>query len=292
MSTPPPPEPMPVADRVLAELRARVLGASLDRRAPGRTTPAPPEISTLEALSRAVTSFGDLLTGLSDDQWSRQVLRGLDIQGLVGHLIGVERDVVRALRADPGVADADHVDSTQDSALAHLGETPAETLRAWQDAAAASLAAFAAVDPNQPAALHTLRLHAGSLMMVRTFELWAHENDIRLVTDQAPSVPDDSTLVLMTDLAARGLPLGALRTGLRDAIDLRLVLTGRGGGTWEVRLGPPTGSAEAVGIVTDSVGFCRLAANRIDPTDLEIAAQGDRARVTDVLAAAAALALD
>jgi uncharacterized protein (TIGR03083 family) len=281
-----------VAGQTLAELRTRVLGASLDRRSPGRTTPAPPEISTLEALSRGAASFGDVLAGLTDDQWRLPVLRGLDVQGLVGHLVGVERDVVRALRADPEVADADHVDSTQDAAVAHHGEPPAETLRAWQDAVAASLAEFAAVDPGQPAALHTLRLQAASLMMVRTFELWAHENDIRLVTGLEPSVPDDSTLVLMTDLAARGLSLGALRTGLRDAIDLRLVLTGRGGGTWEVRLGPTTGAAERVGIVADAVSFCRLAANRLDPDDLEIDPRGDRARVADVLAAAAALALD
>ncbi|MFN8195345.1 MAG: maleylpyruvate isomerase family mycothiol-dependent enzyme [Nocardioidaceae bacterium] len=273
-------------------LRRRVLQASLGRRAPGRYSPAPPSITPLEALTRATRSFDDVLAALTEEEWLLPVLRGLDVQGLVGHLVGVEGDVQRALRGDARVADADHVGSTQPHADEHRGRPPAETLAAWRDAVAASLAAFAAADPEQGVGLHTMRLRAASLCVVRTFELWSHEGDIRLVTGRAPSLPDHSMLTLMTDLAARGLPVGAARTGLGEPIDLRLVLTGPGGGTWEVRLGPDSGASSRVGVVTDAVGFCRLAANRISPGELVLDGSGDRSHLDAVLAATAALALD
>jgi hypothetical protein len=47
-----------------------------------------------------------------------------------------------------------------------------------------------------------------------------------------------------------------------------------------------------VALVTDAVGFCRLAANRIAPADLDVSVTGDPGRAATVLAAAATLALD
>src|SRR6185312_16219809 len=59
-------------------------------------------------------------------------------------------------------------------------------------------------------------------------------------------------------------------------VDVHLVLTGPGGGTWDVAIGQGTDgqgasgqeavSHESLAIVTDAVGFCRLAANRQNPT--------------------------
>jgi len=76
--------------------------------------------------------------------------------------------------------------------------------------------------------------------VVRAFELWVHENDIRRAVGLPPSVPDAPVLRLMSDLAARLLPYAA-RTGLREPVDVHLVLTGPGGGTWDVLVGesPP-----------------------------------------------------
>lgn len=292
MSSPPRRPGPPAPSGLPAELRARVLEASLGKRPPGRATPAVPPITPWDALDRTGAALGLLLADLSDEQWRLPVLRGLDIQGLMGHLIGVEADVQRALAGDAGVADTDHVGSTQGAAEHHQGEPPASTLQAWRDALSRSLIAFAAADPESPVAMHTMRLRAASLMVARTFELWSHDNDVRRATGRPPSVPDASTLTLMTDLAARGLPIGAARTRLRDAIALRLVLTGPGGGTWTVQLGSEAEAPVEVGLVTDAVAFCRLAANRLDPGDLRVEATGEVSRVADVLAATAALALD
>jgi hypothetical protein len=137
-----------------------------------------------------------------------------------------------------------------------------------------------------------MRLTLDALLLVRTFELWTHENDIQRAVGWEPSAPDASTLRLMTDLGARLLPYAAARAGLAEPVQLRLVLTGPGGGTWDVTLGPDTPSPAAVSIVADAVGFCRLVANRIRPGDLDLHVIGDSRHVAPVLAAARTLALD
>ena len=116
-------------------LRERVLAASLRARDAGRPVPDAPEISAAEAFSRAASAFYAVLCVLDDDHWRTPVLRDLDVQGLVGHLIGVEHDVHRALAGDPDVADANHVESTQAAAVGQGAHPPARTRAEWRRAA-------------------------------------------------------------------------------------------------------------------------------------------------------------
>jgi uncharacterized protein (TIGR03083 family) len=283
------PEPMMVP----AGLRERVLEASWQARAAGRSVPEVQEISPAEAFSRAADAFYGLLCALADEDWARPVLRDLDVQGLVGHLIGVEEDVHRCLTGDPAVAEADHVSSTQAAATRQAGRSPVATRSEWRSAADRSLDLVgAAGDLEAEVAVHGMRLPLGALLVVRAFELWIHDNDIRRVASLPASVPDGPTLRLMTELAARMLPYGATLTGLREPVSLHLVLTGPGGGTWDVTVGGRAGDPAPVSIVTDTVGFCRLVANRVDAADLDLHVTGDPGRAAKVLAAAAALALD
>ena len=110
--------------------------------------------------------------------------------------------------------------------------------------------------------MHGIRLPVRALLLVRAFEPWIHENDIRQAVGWVPSVPDASTLRMMADLAARLLPGAAARAGVHEPADIHLVLTGPGGGTWDVAVGDRPPDPAAVTIVTDTIGFCRLAANR------------------------------
>src|SRR5207244_2828306 len=75
--------------------------AALDARAAGRPSPEAPPVSPLEAYRRAVASLDDLLGQLTPEDWHRQALRDMDVQGLVGHLIGVEHH----FRAGAGLED-------------------------------------------------------------------------------------------------------------------------------------------------------------------------------------------
>jgi uncharacterized protein (TIGR03083 family) len=273
-------------------LRERVLAASWRARAAGRSFPDLPEISAAEAFSRAADAFYGMLGALAGEHWGRPVLRDLDVQGLVGHLIGVETDVHRCLSGDPTVAGADHVESTQPSARRQTARSPAETRAEWRRAADQTLALVHAADLSAEVALHGMRLPLAALLIVRAFELWTHDNDIRGVAGLPTAVPDTPTLQLMTGLAAQLLPRGACRAGIPGSTRLHLVLTGPGGGTWDIAVGDHTDPDAAVGIVADAVGFCQLVANRITPAELGPHITGDTGRAAEILAATTTLALD
>jgi uncharacterized protein (TIGR03083 family) len=274
------------------ELRERVLSASVRARAAGRPHPAPVEISPVEAFRRSVDAFDDLLCSLAEADWRLAALRGLDVQGLVGHLTGVAEDMHRGLAADAAVATVGHVESTQPAALRQAGRAPAETRAGWRGAADRTADLAAAGDLAAEVAVHRLRLPLSLLLVVLAFELWVHENDIRRAAGLPPSVPDSSTLRLMTDAAAVLLPYAAAQSGLSQPVNVHLVLTGPGGGTWDIPVGGPEPGSAAVMIVTDTVGFCRLVANRTTVDLLETHVTGNPDLAAAILAAAPTLALD
>ncbi|WP_214400959.1 maleylpyruvate isomerase family mycothiol-dependent enzyme [Pseudonocardia lacus] len=277
-------------------LRERVVVAARAVRPAGRAVPEPAPITAVEAFSRAADALNGLLSALADDQWETVALRGLDAYGLVAHLTGVEDDVRAALEGDPGVADIDHVAATR----SQPARTPEGTRVAWRTAVDATLTHLAATDDlDQVVAVHRIRLPLRSLLVARAFELWAHENDIRAAIGMPRRDPDPSTLTLMTTLATRLLPFGVARLGNGQApVDLHLVLTGDGGGTWDLPLGDRGAPAPAlrdvpeVTIVAEAVDFCRLVANRLRPADLPTHLGGSVVHVPHILAGAAALALD
>jgi uncharacterized protein (TIGR03083 family) len=275
------------------ELRERVLAASVAARAAGRSTPAVPDIAPTEALARAAAAFHSVLVVLNDADWHVPVLRDLDVQALVGHLTGVEEDVHRCLTGDESVAEVDHVVATQEAAERQQRQAPAMTRSEWRAAVDRTLAQVTDMsDLDVEVALHGMHLRLDDLLVVRAFELWTHENDIRRVVGLPPSAPDAATLQLMTSLAVKMLPRGAELTGLELApLDVHLVLTGAGGGTWDLGLVEGC-AAERVSIVVDAVDFCRLVADRVKPAELDVHVTGASERSTDVLLAASALALD
>ncbi|MFL6239319.1 MAG: maleylpyruvate isomerase family mycothiol-dependent enzyme [Actinomycetes bacterium] len=286
---------MTVSSPLSLGLRERVLAASRTARSGGRAAPAAQQISPAEAFARAVDAFTLLLSELSTAQWRAPVLRQLDVQGLVGHLIGVERDVQRALNGDEEVADADHVASTQDLATAQAGRDPAGTRAEWRNAADRTLELIATAPQRNAGSLlsmHGMRLPVDAMLVVRAFELWTHESDIRSAVGMPPSVPDPSVLTLMTDLAVQLLPHALTRSGSAATTNVHLVLTGDGGGTWDLPMDGRSGPADAAGlmIVVNAVDFCRLVANRVAPEALDVHIQGDGA--DGVLTAAPLLALD
>lgn len=127
--------------------------------------------------------------------------------------------------------------------------------------------------------------------------MWTHENDIRTVVGLPPGAPDPSTRTLMTGLAARPMPHGVARSADGSIpVSLHLVLTGSGGGTWDVAIGDQSGcdSDDVPGVTNaaDAVSFCRLVANRIRPSDLHPHLTGAAAHAPRILAGAARLALD
>lgn len=277
-----------------AGLRARVLDASRQARPAGKTVPEIEDISPVEAFSRAAGALYQTLRALPEDAWRRPAIRDLDVQGLVGHLTGVEHDVQRALSGDHAVGQAEHVRSTQAAADRQAGRSPAQTLGEWRRAVRHTLTRVTAADDlGVVIGLHGIQLPLHAVLVGRAFELWTHENDIREKTGLPGTVPDAPTLALMTRLAAALLPLAALGSGPWQPAQLHLVLTGPGGGTWDIEVGGGSAPEPArVSIVADAVRFCRLVANRATPAGIDAHISGDHDVAAGILAAAATLAFD
>ncbi|HEX4778514.1 MAG TPA: maleylpyruvate isomerase family mycothiol-dependent enzyme [Acidimicrobiia bacterium] len=280
-------------------LRARVVGAAVGDRAPGFGLEQAEHVSGAEALRRMGDRLSVLLGELPDDEWTRATVRGLDVSGLVGHLIGVERDFAAMLGGDDSACEADHVDATRASSLAQTGRAPDDTREEWRRAFAETSALLdAQPDMGRDAAFHRIALPLDDLLVARAFELWTHDEDIRRATGRPVADPDPSTLTRMTELATGLLPVGVALAGQSvPDVDARLVLTGPGGGTWDVSLDGPVsrarpGATFASRVVVDAAQFCRVAANRSGLT-ASGAVVSDDARVAERLfAGAAALALD
>jgi uncharacterized protein (TIGR03083 family) len=240
-----------------------------------------------------------LLADLTDSEWTAPAVRGLTVQGLIGHLIGVERDFDRAVRglipAQPGAED--HVGATQSSALEQLGKSPDQTLHEWRQAVTDTLALVRDVPegdrPAPPVSMHGVTLPLGDFLVVRAFEMWTHEEDVRRAIGRPLSPPDDATLSLMSRLAATLLPYAMARSGRTAPAEVRLVLTGRGGGTFTVQVGQPAdGTPDRSRLILDTVQFCRVVADRLEDADLTVDVSGDRELAVATLAGARLLALD
>jgi uncharacterized protein (TIGR03083 family) len=278
-------------------LRSRVLDAVVSARRPGRDVGAGAPITAVEAYRRTMASFDRVLSELTDAEWHLHVLRDLDIQGLVGHLIGVERQLHSALGMEPGVAiGPDHVASTQADALAQAGRPTSETHADWLDLTAATVthvAVLARADLERPITLHNYTVPVERMLIVRSFETWTHEEDIRRATGRPLAAPDADRLRLMTQLAVAALPAGLEHIGRpKPGRTARIVLTGPGGGTWQASLDRTLPGATDVRVIADATSFCRLVANRLTSTTIDVDVTGDENLAADLLAGAQALALD
>jgi uncharacterized protein (TIGR03083 family) len=286
------------AEPTPAALRGRVMLAALAGRVAGRTVHQAPAITAVEGFRRTTDALARLLDTFGPDDWRAPALRDLDVQGLLGHLIGVERHFVEALDADPGHSvDVDHITGTNPVAWAQAGRAPAATLADWRAAVAESLTRVSGADAEMlhaTVSLHGIALPLRSLLVVRAFEVWTHDDDMRRATGRPVAPPDRSALQLMTDLAVILLPAGMAKADLTTGSGhtARIVLTGQGGGTWQKHLAWGDAGATDVRIVADAVAFCRLVANRLTPDELAADITGDAGLGHDVLLGAAALAFD
>jgi len=280
-----------------ADLRDRVMARALGGRPAGVPAAVVPSISPSEAFQSAVDSLDAVLVTLTDAQWVARGPRDLTVQGLVGHLIGVELDFQAQLDgAGSGAGETEHVASTQASAMAQVGRSPRATYADWVGASAATIERIGALDPAAlaaPMTLHRVTLPVDPMLVIRAFEMWTHEEDIRRATGRPLAAPEPARVALMTQLAARLVPAGMARVrGPRPSRPIRLVLTGPGGGAWTLPVEAGTGARGEARVVMDAVEFCRLVANRRDPADGGVLVSGDDTLAADLLAGAAALALD
>jgi hypothetical protein len=156
------------------------------------------------------------------------------------------------------------------------------------------VAACAQLGPDSPVEYHHLAGTINGLLVVRTFELWTHDDDIRRATGLPPNSLDDARLSLMVGELMRVLPFGLALSGCaQPGRTARIILTGPGGGSFDVALSPgdhPT--SPDVEISAAAIDLCRLAANRLPRDELDVRIEGEGSLAECVLVGATAFAAD
>jgi len=271
-------------------LASRMLGAAFVRRVPvdPGTVPAPVN----EAYLAQNDELAGLLDELGSDEWGAETLvHGLTAQQLVAHLTGVAHHLGSLLGLEPfEVGGLGHHEMTQPLVDAQHSLTPSQTRAAWRRQLDRLRAPVAALDDDaleQRVDFHGIDLSLRSVVGAYVFEAWSHGDDIRRATGRALVSPGAARLRGMCEQAVAALPLGLLIAGIdREGEAITVVLTGPGGGTFHqsLRRGDPDPAEPAhTVLVADAVDFCRLAAMRIAPGELEHHVRGDGGLVADVL---------
>jgi uncharacterized protein (TIGR03083 family) len=281
-----------------ADLRDRILAVARARRAPGFPLTDPAPASPADAFLRTVEELHHLLVDLRADEW---ITPNLAVYGrtrdLIAHLVGVEENLLGLLGhgtpPDPDIW-GDHVAATA-SLVAGLRDTPTAMLvDRWVHAARRLAAVASELPPDTPMAVNDVPTTVRGMFVLRTFEVWTHHEDVCRATGRPRPVLDGPRLRLMSSDLMNALPVALAVTGsAQPGRTARIVLTGLGGGSFE----RPMGMDHVVGmpdvmITADVVDFCRLAARRIAPRDLDASIEGDATLADLVLVAASAFARD
>jgi uncharacterized protein (TIGR03083 family) len=275
------------AEPAPTSVRAAVLRAASDEPRPGMV-PMPP----LEVLAVCIDDLDDVLSGLDDDDWlQRAAPYDWSVAQLVAHVAAVDRYMSAVLGLAPRTDDPDHRDhlavgSAYRTSL--LRGTTRELHRAWRATAMETLARLRAGDG--PAADDVVEFHVwpftlDTLLVARSFELWTHADDIRRAVGRPVASPPPSALRCMSAASVQSLPLLVPAVAARRVVGgARVVLTGPGGGTFDIGIGQ-----RAVTLVADVVDYCRVVARRAGASAIEV--DGDVALAADLVAAAQAIAM-
>ncbi len=274
-----------------------VLAGPRPARHPGWDGPDD-RISSMTAFIATAVEMDDLLGSLAPADWDRTTgVDAVTVRELAVHLVGVERYVLGQLGRRPAL-DAprreDHWPVTRLAAAELAAAPPPEIMRTWWQTVMEVIAACAELGPGRDVTYHHLVGTVGGLLLVRTFELWTHGDDIRAAVGRPLQPPDDARMALMVDELTTVLPLGLALCGCaQPGRTARLDLTGPGGGAFDVALAPgdPVGPPD-ITVATDTVSFCRLASNRLGWDDLDMVVSGDRSLLDPLLAGATAFAAD
>lgn len=264
-------------------LRGRALAAALTAR-PARTslegvTAAEP-LATFAAFAAELDT---VLAELDADDWQAPAHPAYgSVHDLVAHLVGVEEITLGWCGAGPLLAADDHIAATRATVDA-LAAHPADELAArWRSRVDEVVTAAAAADPAQPVLAHDIPTDVDGALVLRSFELWSHADDIRRATGRPLPAPDPAAMALLSSRLMRVAGLAvAFRGHELPPGTARFVLTGAGGGTYDVELGPD-GDETLTTIVADVVDLCRVAARRLPLDELDVAVDGDAA-VADLL---------
>ncbi len=226
-------------------------------------------IAITDNLRAVFTSFGNVIAGLSAEQWSRQSLcPAWDVQGVVAHVTTIETAL---LGWRPGNDDPFGAMAAIGADLAPLGpEQLAERYRVVTAQRLDELSAMTDAEFDEPSITPVGPGTYARFMAIREFDMWVHERDIRVPLGLAGDDGGPAAEMALDEVhASIGFIVGK-KIGLADGKGIAIELTG------PVRrrlLAKVDGRAARVDelaspdvtLSMDSLTFMMLACGRIDP---------------------------
>jgi uncharacterized protein (TIGR03083 family) len=282
------------------QLAGRVVQAATSARPVGQAIAALGGGEHADAAVAFVQTVDEFKVVLADAQgWEIVEPYGWSVTQLVAHLVEVDLYFGRQLGLwqhdiDEALED-DHLAMTEAAIRAAVKADFTTTVARWLDVSSAVCAYVASLDADELAKrikFHMLDTRISTALVVRVFEVWTHVEDLCRALRRDPPALDGARLRLMTRTAVRAIPLGLLLAGIDGGPHTaRLVLTGLGGGVWNqpLQLGAEPGEP-SVTVIADALEFCRLAAQRIAPSDLVAEIDGPKDLAINVLRGASVFA--
>jgi uncharacterized protein (TIGR03083 family) len=270
-------------------LRGSILAATRDRPQ-RRATPS----SSIDAYRHQVATFSDVVDMVAGEQWQlRAEPYEWTLHGLVAHLLQIERYMERALgfaEGPPDEFETDHLMFGRAEIADELTRSPASTIAEWRAVTARIDPQLDALDLDAQLMFHQWPFAIRSLLVARSFELWTHADDIRRAIGHPVVGPEMSDVMVMSNTSVSSLPLAihVVTDHVPDGM-ARVVLTGSGGGVWDLQLG--AGGPELVSVVADAVDYCRLAARRVAVDEIDALVEGDARLAERLLTAATIIAV-
>ncbi len=270
--------------------------SSLFERVQGSPRPRGERVDAATLYANRVAALGSLLPALAPDDWSRPVAPySWSVHGLIAHLLVIERYTARQFGivgtppARPDDSD-DHLTMGLGEIAAELDGNPFDTMKRWFEAAdrLAQYVHSERYDPSASASLHGWPFSQSAALVARAFELWTHWEDIRRAVKLPLETIAPNELRTMSSLSVASLPfvlpIACPTVSMRPT---RVVLTGPGGGTFDIG---GTGPRVAT-VVVDVVDYCRSVARRIDTDQLGATIEGDAQLVSCLLDGSRAFAV-
>lgn len=249
----------------------------------------------VDALVAQWQTLDDVVTALSDDQWSAEsILPGWSVADIVAHVIGTE-----------SILEGRDVTSTRDvSALDHVHNPIGELNERWLDHYRTSAREDVMADFREIVGVRTDRLRAmsqdqfdsdaltpagqdtyGRFMRIRVFDCWMHEIDLRDSTDGSMPSDDGPAGVALDEIAASLPFVVGKRARTPKGSSVLFVLEGLAAQRIRIYVDDraakvdqfPDGDESAdVTLTLDSIDLARLAGGRSSADPGRVAITGDQ----------------
>lgn len=255
----------------------------------------------IDAWTQSVESVQELVAPLAEMDWSRATeCPGWSVRDVVSHIIGVELGLLgdpRPIHSLP--RDLRHVVDEN----SRYNEVPVDVRRCHTAPEMTAELEYMLIrrqralrnlsdDPDQEVlGLMGRQMRLGSLLRVRAFDVWVHEQDVRRALG-VPGNLDSPGAYVARDSMVAALPDVVLRaeTPVRTAVTIdvhgpiEFMRTVQVDGDGRASVGEQVPLAPAVTLSTDWETYARLAAGRIRADRADVKVDGDAALAATLLA--------